>query len=159
MNDIYTIFYSKSPLETEELGRVMGELSEGGEVFLLEGELGAGKTVLVKGIARGLGIGIQIVSPTFIIIRSYDGRLTLNHIDLYRLNSIEGLGIEEYIDDSLSVTVVEWGEKLINWMNLKEYLLVKIGIVDESSREIKMVPKGERYIKFIERIKDGRSGT
>ncbi len=159
MNDIYTIFYSKSPLETEELGRVMGELSEGGEVFLLEGELGAGKTVLVKGIARGLGIGIQIVSPTFIIIRSYDGRLTLNHIDLYRLNSIEGLGIEEYIDDSLSVTVVEWGEKLINWMDLKEYLLVKIGIVDESSREIKMVPKGERYIKFIERIKDGRSGT
>jgi len=159
MNDVYTIFYSKSPLETEELGRVMGELSEGGEVFLLEGELGAGKTVLVKGIARGLGIGIQIVSPTFIIIRSYDGRLTLNHIDLYRLNSIEGLGIEEYIDDSLSVTVVEWGEKLINWMNLKEYLLVKIGIVDESSREIKMVPKGERYIKFIERIKDGRSGT
>ena len=159
MNDVYTIFYSKSPLETEELGRVMGELSEGGEVFLLEGELGAGKTVLVKGIARGLGIGIQIVSPTFIIIRSYDGRLTLNHIDLYRLNSIEGLGIEEYIDDSLSVTVVEWGEKLINWMDLKEYLLVKIGIVDESSREIKMVPKGERYIKFIERIKDGRSGT
>jgi tRNA threonylcarbamoyladenosine biosynthesis protein TsaE len=137
----------------------MGELSEGGEIFLLEGELGAGKTILVKGIARGLGIGIQIVSPTFIIIRSYNGRLTLNHIDLYRLNSIEGLGIEEYIDDNLCVTVVEWGKKLIDWINLKEYLLVNIGIVDESSREIIMVPKGERYIKFIERIRNGRSGT
>jgi|YNPMSStandDraft_1061717.scaffolds.fasta_scaffold00355_30 tRNA threonylcarbamoyladenosine biosynthesis protein TsaE len=159
MNNRYTIFYSKSPLETEELGRVMGELSEGGEIFLLEGELGAGKTILVKGIARGLGIGIQIVSPTFIIIRSYNGRLTLNHIDLYRLNSIEGLGIEEYIDDNLCVTVVEWGKKLIDWINLKEYLLVNIGIVDESSREIIMVPKGERYIKFIERIRNGRSGT
>jgi tRNA threonylcarbamoyladenosine biosynthesis protein TsaE len=159
MNNGYTIFYSKSPLETEELGRVMGELSEGGEIFLLEGELGAGKTILVKGIARGLGIGIQIVSPTFIIIRSYNGRLTLNHIDLYRLNSIEGLGIEEYIDDNLCVTVVEWGKKLIDWINLKEYLLVNIGIVDESSREIIMVPKGERYIKFIERIRNGRSGT
>ncbi|MBC7320320.1 tRNA (adenosine(37)-N6)-threonylcarbamoyltransferase complex ATPase subunit type 1 TsaE [bacterium] len=154
MDNTYITLYSKSPLETEEIGKIIGKISEGRELFLLLGDLGAGKTVLVKGIAKGLGIDAQIVSPTFIIIKNYPGRLTLNHIDLYRINSIEGLGIEEYIDDDLSVTVVEWGEKLIDSLRLKEYLLVKIEITDDNSRKITLVPKGERYIRFIERIRE-----
>ncbi|MGC8971435.1 MAG: tRNA (adenosine(37)-N6)-threonylcarbamoyltransferase complex ATPase subunit type 1 TsaE [bacterium] len=156
MDNAYITFYSKSVSDTEDLGRIIGEVSEGGEIFLLQGELGAGKTVLVKGIAKGLGISIPIVSPTFIIIRSYNGRLTLNHIDLYRLNNIEGLGIEEYLDDDSSITVVEWGEKLTSWIDLKEYILIKIDIVDENSRKIVILPKGERYASLIERIRDGR---
>jgi len=159
MNNAYITFYSKSVSDTEKLGRIIGEVSEGGETLLLQGELGAGKTILVKGIAKGLGISVPIVSPTFIIIRSYNGRLTLNHIDLYRLNSIEGLGIEEYLDDDSSITVVEWGERLVNWIDLKEYLLVKIDILDEDSRRIIMLPKGERYVSLIERIKDGGLNT
>jgi len=159
MNNAYITFYSKSVSDTEELGRIIGEVSEGGETLLLQGELGAGKTILVKGIAKGLGISVPVVSPTFIIIRSYNGRLTLNHIDLYRLNSIEGLGIEEYLDDDSSITVVEWGERLVNWIDLKEYLLVKIDILDEDSRRIIMLPKGERYVSLIERIKDGGLNT
>lgn len=159
MDNTPITFYSKSVSDTEELGRIIGKISEGGEILLLQGELGAGKTVLVKGIAKGLGISIPIVSPTFIIIRSYNGRLTLNHIDLYRLNNVEGLGIEEYLDDDSSITVVEWGEKLTSWIDLKEYLLVKIDIVDENSRKIIMLPKGERYLRLIERIKDGRSSA
>lgn len=154
MDNTHITLYSKSPLETEEIGKAIGRISEGRELFLLLGDLGAGKTVLVKGIAKGLGIDAQIVSPTFIIIKNYPGRLTLNHIDLYRINSIEGLGIEEYIDDDSSVTVVEWGEKLIDSLRLKEYLLVKIEITDDNSRKITLVPKGERYIRFIERIRE-----
>ncbi|MCX7795609.1 MAG: tRNA (adenosine(37)-N6)-threonylcarbamoyltransferase complex ATPase subunit type 1 TsaE [bacterium] len=154
MENIHIIIYSQSPLETEKIGETIGKISKGGELFLLQGNLGAGKTVLVKGIAKGLGIDVQIVSPSFIIMKNYYGRLILNHIDLYRVNSIEGLGIEEYIDDNSSVTVVEWGEKLISLLDLKEYLLIKIDITDNNSREITLIPKGERYIKFIERAKE-----
>lgn len=154
MNSVYVTFYSKSPLETEEIGRIMGKISKGGELFLLQGDLGAGKTVLVKGIAKGLEINTQIVSPTFIIIKNYSGRLILNHIDLYRINNLENLGIEEYIYEDSSVTVVEWGEKLMNLLSLKEYLLVKIDITNNNSREITLIPKGDRYIRFIERIRE-----
>ncbi len=154
MDNTYITFYSRAPQETEEIGNIIGRISEGKELLLLQGDLGAGKTVLVKGIAKGLGINAQIVSPTFVIIKNYPGRLTLNHIDLYRINSIEELGIEEYIDDDSSITVVEWGEKLINILNLKEYLLVKIDIIEDSFRKITLIPKGERYIRLIERIKE-----
>lgn len=154
MDNTYITFYSRSPQETEEIGNIIGRISKGRELFLLQGDLGAGKTVLVKGIAKGLGIDAQIVSPTFVIIKNYPGRITLNHIDLYRINSIEELGIEEYIDDDSSITVVEWGEKLIKLLNLKEYLLVKIDIIEDNSRKITLLPKGERHIRLIERIKE-----
>lgn len=153
MNNFDITFYSKSPLDTEKFGKIIGQVSEGREIILLQGDLGAGKTVLVKGIAKGLGIDAQIVSPTFIMIKTYNGRLILNHIDLYRVSNIENLGIEEYIDEESSVTVVEWGEKLIDLLKLREYILIKVDIIDNDSRKITLIPKGERYIRLIERIK------
>lgn len=158
MNENCFTFYSVSPTETEVFGETIGRLSGGGELLLLEGTLGAGKTVMVKGIAKGLDIKNEIVSPTFIIIRSYKGRLILNHIDLYRIDSIDGLGLEEYLDDKDSITVIEWGEKLLNHLPLDEYLLVRIDVVDENSRGIVLEPRGERYIEYTRRIKDGISG-
>lgn len=154
MNESCLIFYSKSHLETENFGKTIGKSSTGGEIILLEGGLGAGKTVLVKGIARGLDIKNEIISPTFIIIRTYEGRLTLNHIDLYRIDDISGLGLEEYLDDESSITVIEWGEKLLRHLPLREYLLVKIEIIDENSRKITLEPQGDRYIEYLRRIKD-----
>lgn len=158
MNEEYFTFYSSSWEDTEELGKIIGAKSKGGELILLEGELGAGKTVLVKGIAKGLDIKNEIISPTFIIIRLYKGRLTLNHIDLYRIESIDGLGLEEYLEDESGVTVVEWGEKLLKFLPLKEYLLIRINIKDGDSREIILKPEGGRYVEYIRGIVDGRSG-
>lgn len=104
-----------SEKETFELGLSLGEFLKGDEVLLLTGELGAGKTVLTKGIAEGLGIEDvnQVCSPSFTLINIYRARVPIIHIDLYRLNSedeITDLGWEDYLGQA--VIVVEWGEKM-----------------------------------------------
>ena len=108
------IHISHSPAETEELGESWGRQLERGWVIALSGELGAGKTQLVKGIARGLGISERVHSPTFALINIYaGGRLTLFHLDLYRLESreqIAGAGLEEYFQPD-GVAVIEWAER------------------------------------------------
>ena len=78
-----------SPEETSQVGRLLGDVCQGGETILLEGDLGAGKTTFTQGLAAGLGVDAAVVSPTFIILREYDGRLPLYHFDFYRL---EGTG-------------------------------------------------------------------
>ncbi len=104
-----------SPEETESLGRSLGAALGGGEVILLRGGLGAGKTCFASGVAAGLGIEEPAVSPTYIIQRSYAGAkgITLHHMDFYRLNSsrdADALGLEESADEN-SVTLVEWPER------------------------------------------------
>ena len=105
---------SHSPAETEALGEVWGREAVNGFVIWLTGELGAGKTQLVKGIARGLGITERVHSPTFSLVNIYEGgRLTLFHLDLYRLETIEqilGAGLEEYLHPQ-GVAVIEWAER------------------------------------------------
>jgi tRNA threonylcarbamoyladenosine biosynthesis protein TsaE len=105
---------SHSPAETEALGEVWGRAAESGWAIGLSGDLGAGKTQLVKGLARGLGITTRVHSPTFALINVYDGgRLTLFHLDLYRLDTLEQIvaaGLEEYLRPS-GVTVIEWAER------------------------------------------------
>jgi len=108
-------FVTRSAEETLGLARRIGEQLKGGEVFLLTGDLGAGKTVFAKGLAAGLGIDPgEVTSPTFTLVNSHDGRLRLVHIDLYRLGvgAHEGLGLEEIFDDKNAVTVIEWSERL-----------------------------------------------
>ncbi len=103
---------SHSPEQTQELGRHIGELALAGDVFLLAGELGAGKTCLTQGIAWGLGINEYTLSPTFVIMRELYGRLPLYHIDLYRLDRIEeslDLGLDDYLYGR-GVCVIEWAE-------------------------------------------------
>src|SRR5438477_10381795 len=108
-------FISRSPEETRALGEAWGKSATPGLVIGLTGDLGAGKTVLVKGVARGLGIKESVHSPTFALLHEYtDGRLPLFHIDLYRLESpsqIIGAGLEEYFYKPAGVTVVEWVER------------------------------------------------
>lgn len=108
-------FITHSPDETFALARGLGEQLKGGEVFLLEGELGAGKTVFAKGLAAGLGIDpADVTSPTFTLINVCEGRLRIYHIDLYRLDAgaHQGLGLDEIFDDEKAVTVIEWAERL-----------------------------------------------
>ena len=101
--------------ETVAFGERLATELQSGEIVALLGDLGAGKTALVKGIARGLGIEQEATSPTFTFIHEYrDGRLPLFHIDLYRLDAIEqalAIGIEDYLNPA-GITVIEWAEKI-----------------------------------------------
>jgi tRNA threonylcarbamoyladenosine biosynthesis protein TsaE len=110
-------FYSHSAAETESLGETWGREAKRGRVIALSGDLGAGKTQLVKGIARGLGITARVHSPTFTLVNVYaGGRLTLFHLDLYRLETQEQIlsaGLEEYLKPD-GVTVIEWAERWFN---------------------------------------------
>jgi tRNA threonylcarbamoyladenosine biosynthesis protein TsaE len=105
---------SHSPEETADLGEIWGRAAEAGLVIGLSGDLGAGKTQLVKGLARGLGISVRGVSPTFTLVNIYPGgRLTLFHLDLYRLDSpaqIAKAGLEEFLQPE-GIAVVEWAER------------------------------------------------
>jgi len=105
---------SHSPAETEALGAEWGRVAERGLVIGLSGEVGAGKTQLVKGLARGLGITARVHSPTFTLVNEYaGGRLRLFHLDLYRLETpeqIHAAGLEDYLQPD-GVTVVEWAER------------------------------------------------
>ncbi len=112
---------SRSPEETLALGEEWGRKAQRGWVIGLSGDLGAGKTQLVKGIARGLGAPARVHSPTFALLNEYGGgRLPLFHIDLYRLNNREdviGAGLEEYLINPDGITVVEWIER---WLHGEE---------------------------------------
>lgn len=98
--------------ETREVGEQLAELLAAGDAVVLTGELGAGKTTLVQGIARGLGVQEPVVSPTFTLVREYAGRLDVAHVDVYRLDRLQDvvdLGLDE-LGDGRSVLLVEWGD-------------------------------------------------
>jgi tRNA threonylcarbamoyladenosine biosynthesis protein TsaE len=104
---------SQSERDTRRLGERLGALCQPGDLILLVGTLGAGKTALAQGIGRGLGITATINSPTFTLIKEYSGRLPLYHFDLYRLEDPEAvvaLGLDDYLDDD-GVCVVEWADR------------------------------------------------
>ncbi len=104
---------SASLEETQRLGMLLGSLAQAGDVILLDGDLGAGKTAFTQGIGRGLGIDSTINSPTFTILKEYQGRLPLYHFDLYRIDDPEevaSLGFDDYFDGA-GVCVVEWAER------------------------------------------------
>ncbi len=104
---------TSSPAETERAGTLLGERLRGGDVVLLSGELGAGKTTFVRGVAQGTGSNALVASPTFQLVRIYPGRVPLAHVDLYRVESsseLRDLGLEELAQDG--AVVVEWGERL-----------------------------------------------
>lgn len=108
-------YISNSPEETEALGEAWGRDATSGWVIALSGDLGAGKTQLVKGLARGLGVTSRVHSPTFTLVNEYaGGRLRLFHLDLYRLETpeqIHNAGLEDFLQPD-GITVIEWGERL-----------------------------------------------
>jgi tRNA threonylcarbamoyladenosine biosynthesis protein TsaE len=106
------IVRSRSAGETRAVGAAIATCLEPGVIVLLGGDLGSGKTTLAQGIASGLGVREPVVSPTFAIVREYEGRLPLAHVDVYRLDHIQelhDLGFEEILDGT-RVVLVEWGE-------------------------------------------------
>ena len=121
-----------------------------GMVICLDGDLGSGKTLFTKGFAHALGID-EITSPTFTIIKEYDGELPLYHMDVYRLeDSSEEIGIEEYFDKG-GVTIIEWAE-IIEDILPEERLDIKIKITGENSRVLVLTPHGDKYTKICEAI-------
>jgi tRNA threonylcarbamoyladenosine biosynthesis protein TsaE len=111
------VYSTSSPDETLQLGMELGGLVEPGDILCLHGDLGAGKTHLVKGIARGLGVSEHLVnSPTFTLIHEYPGKLPIYHLDLYRIEHAEELreiGVEEYLFGA-GVSIIEWPDLIEN---------------------------------------------
>ena len=138
--------------ETQQLGAKLGAAAKADMVFLLSGDLGAGKTTLTQGIAKGLGIPKQVTSPTFTIQKLYrGGRLVLNHIDAYRLEGIEqDLGFEEYMYDG-GLTVIEWAQ-FAPQLIPDAYLSVTIRLLEGDSREFTLEAHGAEYEALLEDI-------
>jgi len=134
------MFISHNPAETETLGEHWGREVPSGQVIALTGDLGAGKTQLVRGLARGLGVKSRVHSPTFTLVNEYGGgRLKLFHLDLYRLETaaqIHGAGIEEFFQPD-GVAVIEWAERvpLEEWRTTR-LRRVYIEVVNETQRRI-----------------------
>ncbi len=133
-------FISHSPAETGSLGERWGRAAQRGLVVGLSGDLGAGKTQLVKGLARGLGITARVHSPTFTLVNEYGGgRLRLFHLDLYRLETrgqIVSAGLEEFLQPD-GVTVIEWAERIADWgLWIADLKKVAIDMVSEMERKI-----------------------
>lgn len=152
--DIIFVVESNSTRETKMWGRRLGSLLQGGELLALSGDLGAGKTCLIKGIARGLSLREEnILSPTFTMIQEHHGRLPLYHIDLYRLDNvtIDELGLREYLF-SESVAAVEWFERLEGGGEV-ERLSVRISYTGANSRRIEFISTGQRYSSLVARFR------
>jgi tRNA threonylcarbamoyladenosine biosynthesis protein TsaE len=143
-------FISRSPAETFQLGESWGRQAQAGWVVGLSGDLGAGKTELVKGIARGLGVADRVHSPTYSLVHEYNGgRLSLFHLDLFRLETREqivGAGLEEYFSQPNGVTVIEWAERWFGEFEGSEprvsrsmaaHRRVRMEVINETERRIR----------------------
>lgn len=135
--------FSLSESETFDLGCSFAQQLRGGELILLEGDLGLGKTVFARGVASGLGIAAgDVSSPSFTLVQEYrGGRLPMFHVDLYRLDDdtgLESLGLEEILSAG-AVVVVEWGEKLPSY-HCREALGIRFHDIGEDSRRIELLP-------------------
>jgi tRNA threonylcarbamoyladenosine biosynthesis protein TsaE len=140
---------------TESLGKILGRCLEGGEVLALCGELGAGKTALVRGIAAGLGAPPTAVSsPTFVLIHEYQGRLPLIHVDLYRLRSetdAAATGIMEYFDGT-AVTAIEWADRFPLLLP-DDRLEIRLTHRSPATRKARLAAHGPHSLALLSRIK------
>ncbi len=143
-----------TPAETADLGRRLGQACRGGEVILLEGALGAGKTTLTQGLAAGLGVGAPVVSPTFVLLREYRGRLPLYHFDFYRLEGGDhaaDLQFDDYLETD-GVAVIEWPSYAAEVIP-ETYLRVTLRDAGDERREILLEPVGVRYEALVQRLR------
>ncbi len=138
--------------ETHALGEKIGRLVIPNMVFLMHGDLGAGKTTLTQGIAKGLDIKRNVTSPTFTILKIYHGRMPLYHIDAYRLEGLDQeLGFEEFLDDD-GLTVIEWSQYVPSLLP-DEYLSVSIRLLQDDRREFDLEANGAVYEQLLEDMK------
>lgn len=146
---------TRSPEETRSLGVALGSHAHAGAVILLTGELGSGKTCLTQGILAGLGSKESARSPTFVLATQYPGRLTLYHLDLYRLERVtemEDIGLDEYLLGD-GVCVVEWAEKATELFP-GERLEVRIQRLGESERRLVLSAHGPRHAALLKAVRD-----
>lgn len=143
-----------SPEETQRLGRLLGEAAQPGDVFLLLGPLGAGKTCLTQGIAWGLGFKEHARSPTFVLMTRYQGRLTIYHVDLFRLeDALEAsdLGLEEYLGGD-GVCVIEWADRAVELFGGRGlWVELDYGKTD-SERVVRIAAQDARHQALIDAI-------
>ncbi len=150
------IYESKSPEDTKSFGCALGGLLQRGDVIALVGELASGKTVLSKGIARGLEVSDErsVTSPTFVLIHEYAGRLPMCHCDAYRLSGpqdMAALGSDEmFFGDG--VTVVEWADRVVDALP-EERLTVEMTITGRQQRRIALHASGKRYAELIDELR------
>ena len=147
---------TNSPKETIGLGKILGSMLNKSDLIAINGELGTGKTCLIKGIAIGLKSKEGASSPSFSIIKEYSAKIPIYHFDLYRLHKpedIEELGYEEYFYGE-GVTLIEWASKIENYLPEK-LLLIEIFIDGHNilSRRIVFRARGKRYKKILEELK------
>lgn len=146
-------FTSKNEMDTIELAQNFESEKFPNMIICLNGELGSGKTVFTKGIANALGIKESITSPTFTIIKEYEGELPLYHMDVYRLNgNVEGTGIEEYFTKG-GVVVIEWADTIQDILP-EERLDIKFKLVEgnENTRVLILKPHGQKYEELCEAV-------
>ncbi len=151
-------YLSTSVADTDRLGRRIGRALQGGEIVALYGELGSGKTALVRGMAAGLGASPQAVSsPTFVLIHEYHGRLRLAHADLYRLQShteVLHVGLSDY-DDGRTVTAIEWANKAGDELPA-DRLEIHLQHRSPNVREIAVIPRGAPARRLLARARRQR---
>jgi len=138
------------------LGKVLGQKLFPSSIVALSGELGSGKTVLVKGIARGIGISSLIKSPSFTTVHEYKGPIPLYHLDFYRVKGEEDVifsGCEEYLYRRKGVVAVEWADKIKGFLPLN-YLMIKLEIMDLFTRKITFQPYGILYERIVKNLKE-----
>ena len=145
-----------SPAQTIRLGRMVGEILSAGAFVALMGSLGAGKTLLTKGIAGGLGVedAGEVTSPTFVLVNEYRGRVPVYHIDLYRLESfaeVEAIGWEEWIDGP-GITLVEWADKIEDDLP-EERVEVHLQWAGEEKRRLIFYGRGRKGTQIIEELR------
>jgi len=151
---------SNSAEQTRKIGLKLGKLAASGDVIFLVGPLGAGKTCLTQGIARGLGINEYTASPSFVLVREHRGKLPLYHIDLYRLDRIEEvaqLGLDDYLYGN-GVCVVEWADKGLSVLP-EEHLLIEMQIVSPMKRKLSFMSRGTRYLEMLSKLNSARRGA
>jgi tRNA threonylcarbamoyladenosine biosynthesis protein TsaE len=144
-----TSWTTQSAAETQALAEALGRAARAGDVLLLEGPLGAGKTCFTQGLARGLDVKTPVKSPTFVLVTQHQGRVPLTHVDLYRIEgarSLDDLGLEER--GEAAVLAVEWGEKLAP--RLADGLVVAIAEAGEGRRRLTVTALGSRGAEWLE---------
>jgi tRNA threonylcarbamoyladenosine biosynthesis protein TsaE len=147
--------HSRSAEQTRRLGSELGRLLEGGDVVALSGELGAGKTCLVQGLALGLGVSpdVPVTSPTFTLVGQYPGRVEMRHADFYRVDHasrLEDAGFSDLLD-ARGVLVVEWAERFPEALP-RERLEIGIEIVSDEERRIRLRGSGARAEQIVGRF-------
>lgn len=154
MSDFLKI-QTSSPEQTQKLGELVGRLAQSGDLILLTGNLGAGKTCFTQGIAWGAGFDGFASSPSFVLVREYQGSLNIYHIDFYRMESVEeidDIGLDDYLTAD-GICVIEWADKALNLLP-HEYLLISFDYLEEDHRLLRFEPNGKRYYNIINQLKE-----